>query len=125
MRHIFFIALALSLSCYASDRHWQDANVLDITSMQTGTQAIALPVGNGIYAASGPTRRSFYRLKGDQYTYVVPNYCKGSFVQAWLRLTIGGTAKISPENSKTLHVIDDDGKERTVSIVQRIVNPAK
>ncbi|MGA8012522.1 MAG: hypothetical protein WB949_08860 [Candidatus Acidiferrales bacterium] len=63
-------------------------------------------------------------MKADKFTYVVPNYCKSNMVgiQWWLYLTVGGQTKISVDSVRTLTVMDDEGKERKVHIIQRIAN---
>jgi hypothetical protein len=43
-------------------------------------------------------------------------------IQWWLYLTVGGQAKISIDSARTMHVIDDEGKDRKVHIIQRIAN---
>ena len=67
-----------------------------------------------------------YWLRTEKYTYIIPNYCKANTVgiQWWLYLTLGGETKISVDSARTLHVIDDEGKERKVHIIQRIANEA-
>lgn len=59
---------------------------------------------------------------------MIPNYCKANVIgiQWWLYLTVGGETKISVDSARTLRVIDDEGKDRKVHIIQRIANvPAK
>lgn len=120
-----YFVVALLLSCTlagAADKVWQDAVVLDLKTVNGGNQTIILPMGTGIYGASVPRNRSFYHLRSGVYTYVLPNYCDGTWSKPWLRLTIGRAAKIAIESSTKMYVIDDDGKERKVSIVGRIQN---
>jgi len=61
--------------------------------------------------------RGMYWLKTDKYTYVIPNYCKANLagMQWWLYLTVGGQTKISVDSARTLHVIDDEGKDHALS----------
>jgi len=68
--------------------------------------------------------RGVYWIKTDKYTYVIPNYAKANAVgiQWWLYLTVGGQTKISIDSARTMHVIDDEGKDRKVHIIQRVAN---
>ncbi len=68
--------------------------------------------------------RGVYWIKTDKYTYVIPNYAKANMVgiQWWLYLTVGGQTKISIDSARTMHVIDDEGKDRKVHIIQRMLN---
>ena len=119
---VLFI-LSIASIAGAKDRNWQEATVTQITSRNTGSETVILPLGNGIYGSTSPTSRGFYWIKTDQFTYVIPNYSKGAFINPWLRLTIGGDTKFAVDDSRHGHVIDDDGKDRSVSILQRIKNP--
>ncbi len=73
---------------------------------------------------SGKHMRGLYWLKTEKYTYVIPNYVKANMIgiQWWLYLTVGGQTKISIDSARTVHVIDDEGKDRKVHVIQRMVN---
>lgn len=114
---------------FAESHEWQTAKVLKADAGGTETEALAVPLPGGAVvgessSSSGKHRRGFYWLKTDKYTYVIPNYCKSNLVgiQWWLYLTVGGQTKISVESARTMRVIDDDGKDRKVHIIQRIAN---
>lgn len=113
--------LLLAPVATAKPRQWQEAKVLKMTTDQAGTQAVVLPVGGGLYGASVPISRAFYWIRADKITYVIPNYSNGWLIQRWLVLTIGGTVKISADGNN-LHILDDDGKDRTVRIVMKVAN---
>lgn len=116
--------VSCSLSAFAGQRVWEDAKVLRATTSESGAQAIVIPMGAGTYGAAVPSRSTFFWLQTHDYTYVIPSASKGVWVNWWLHLTIGGTTKISVDGATTLHIIDDTGKERKVSIFQRIANSA-
>jgi hypothetical protein len=123
----------LSPPAVAESRQWQTATVTKADFGGTDTEAVAVPLPGGgavgeSSSSSGKHNRGVYWLKTDKYIYVIPNYCKANFVgiQWWLYLTVGGETKISVDSARTMHVIDDEGKDRKVHIIQRIANePAK
>ncbi len=124
---LLFVPLA-----FAESREWQTATVVKADFGGTETEAVAVPLPGGAVVgesstSSGKHRRGIYSLKTDKYTYVIPNYCKANFVgiQWWLYLTLGGQTKISVDSARTLHVIDDEGKDRKVHIIQRIANESQ
>ncbi|HYL15254.1 MAG TPA: hypothetical protein VEV41_19605 [Terriglobales bacterium] len=126
---IFAESLLFAPLTFAQPRDWQIATVVKADSGGTETEAVAVPLPGGgavgeSSTSSGKHRRGVYWLKTDKYTYVIPNYCKANFVgiQWWLYLTVGGQTKISVDSARTLHVIDDEGKDRKVHIIQRIAN---
>ena len=128
------LALALVAACCAQTkpakpREWQAATVLKLVSGGTETEAVVVPFpgGGGVgesSTSSGKHARGVYWLKTDKYTYVIPNYCKANLagIQWWLYLTVGGQTKISVDSARTLHVIDDEGKDRKVHVIERIAN---
>ncbi len=132
-------ALALSLlvilfapPMFAKSHEWQTATVVKADSGGSETEAVAVPLPRGgtvgeSSTSSGTHRRGVYWLKTDKYTYVIPNYCKANVVgiQWWLYLTLGGQTKIAVDSARTLHVIDDEGKDRKVHIIQRIANESQ
>lgn len=125
----FTQSLLLAPLTFANSQEWQTASVVkaDFAGTETEGVAVRLP-GGGVVGesstSSGTHRRGVYWLKTDKYTYVIPNYCKANLVgiQWWLYLTLGGQTKISVDSARTLHVIDDEGKDRKVHIIQRIGN---
>jgi hypothetical protein len=129
MRKITVFLLLASSFAAAAGRKWEEAKVLKVTSGLDGIKAVSVFVpGQGIAASGGSVtkiERTFFWLRTAEYTYVIPNMSKGHFVAWWLHLTIGGTAKISPNgDGKTLTLIDDTGKERQVNISLRYLNSA-
>jgi hypothetical protein len=118
---------------FAKSPEWLTAKVIKAESGGTETEAVAVPLPGGGTVGEGSTssgkhRRGVYWLKTEKYIYVIPNYCKANLVgiQWWLYLTLGGETKISVDSARTLHVIDDEGKDRKVHIIQRIANePSK
>ena len=121
---LLFTSLAL-----AESREWQTATVVKADFDGTETEVVAAPLPGGAAVgesstSSGKHRRGVYWLKTDKYTYVIPNYCKANLVgiQWWLYLTLGGQAKVSVDSARTLHVIDDEGKDRKVHIIKRVAN---
>ena len=126
---ITFFLMPLAL---AKSPEWQTAKVVKADSGGSETESVAVPLPGGATVAesstsSGKHRRGVYWLKTDKYTYVIPNYCKANLVgiQWWLYLTLGGETKISVDSARTLRVIDDEGKERKVHIIQRIANDSQ
>lgn len=117
----------------AKSPEWEKANVIKSDFSGSETEAVAAPIPGGSVVgesstSSGKHRRGMYWLKTEKYTYMIPNYCKANLVgiQWWLYLTVGEETKISVDSARTLHVIDDDGKDRKVHIIQRIANePSK
>lgn len=121
--------LFLVFPAFAKPREWQTATVLKAVSNGSETEALAVPLPGGGAAGestttSGKHMRGVYWLWTDKYTYVISNYAKANMVgiQWWLYLTVGGQTKISIDSARTMHVIDDEGKDRKVHIIQRIVN---
>ena len=121
--------LVLAPLAFAKPREWQTATVLKQISDGTETEAVVVPLPGGgavgeSTTTSGKHMRGVYWLKTDKFTYVIPNYAKANMVgiQWWLYLTVGGQAKISIDSARTMHVIDDEGKDRKVHIIQRIAN---
>jgi hypothetical protein len=124
---LFFIPGAI-----AKPREWQTASVLKLVSGGSETEAVAVPLPGGgavgeSTTTSGKHMRGVYWIKTDKFTYVIPNYVKANMVgiQWWLYLTVGGQTKISIDSARTMHVIDDEGKDRKVHITQRIANEAQ
>ena len=117
----------------AKSPEWEKATVIKADFSGSETEAVAAPLPGGTAVgesstSSGKHRRGVYWLQTEKYTYVIPNYCKANMVgiQWWLYLTFGGETRISVDSARTLHVIDDDGKDRKVHIIQRIANePSK
>jgi len=113
----------------AKPREWQTATVLKQITDGTETEVVVAPLPGGgavgqSTTTSGKHMRGVYWLKTDKFTYVIPNYAKANMVgiQWWLYLTVGGQVKISIDSVRTMHVIDDEGKDRKVHIIQRIAN---
>jgi hypothetical protein len=124
---LFF--LALIPAAFAKPREWQAAIVLKAVSNGSETEAVVVPLPGGgavgeSTTTSGKHMRGVYWLKTDKFTYVIPNYVKANMVgiQWWLYLTVGGQTKISLDSARTMHVMDDEGKDRKVHIIQRMVN---
>jgi hypothetical protein len=124
---LFF--LALIPAAFAKPREWQTATVLKAVSNGSETEALAVPLPGGgavgeSTTTSGKHMRGVYWLQTDKFTYVIPNYVKANMagIQWWLYLTVGGQTKISLDSTRTMHVIDDEGKDRKVHIIQRMVN---
>jgi hypothetical protein len=133
--HRFTVSAVLLFSVLAANRlalgkaEWEKANVVKADFTGSEIEAAAVPLrGAGAVGesstSSGKHRRGVYWLRTDKYTYVIPNYCKANMlgIQWWLYLTLGGQAQISVDSARTLHVIDDEGKDRKVHIIQRIAN---
>jgi ribosomal protein L28 len=133
---IFVVTLAQTLLfasfTFAEPNEWQSATVVKADFGGTETEAVAVPLPGGgavgeSTTSSGKHRRGVYWLKTDKYTYVIPNYCKANLMgmQWWLYLTVGGQTKISVDSARTLRVIDDEGKNRKVHVIERIANEAQ
>ena len=123
----FTQSLLFAPPMFAKSNEWQTATVVKADFGGTETEAVAVPLPGAVgesSTSSGKHRRGVYWLKTDKYTYVIPNYCKANVVgiQWWLYLTLGGQAKVAVDSARTLHVIDDEGKDRKVHIIQRIRN---
>lgn len=125
---VFLLLLFVPLAV-AKPREWQTATVLKAVTNGSETEAVVAPLPGGgavgqSTTTSGKHMRGVYWIKTDQYTYVIPNYCKSNAIgiQWWLYLTVGGQTKISIDSARTMHVVDDEGKDRKVHIIQRIAN---
>lgn len=125
----FAQSLLLAPLTFAKSQEWQTATVVKAEFGGTETEAVVVPLpwGGAVgesSTSSGKHRRGVYWLKTDKYTYIIPNYCKANVmgIQWWLYLTLGGQAKIAVGSARTLHVIDDEAKDRKVHIIQRIAN---
>src|SRR5205809_176594 len=123
---VFLICVPLAI---AKPREWQTATVLKAVANGSETEAVTVPLPGGgavgeSTTTSGKHFRGVYWIKTDKYTYVIPNYAKANMagIQWWLYLTVGGQTKISIDSARTMHVIDDGGKDRKVHIIQRILN---
>jgi hypothetical protein len=121
--------LVLIAAAFAKPREWQTASVLKLVSGGSETEAVAVPLPGGgavgeSTTTSGKHMRGVYWLKTGKFTYVIPNYVKANMVgiQWWLYLAVGGQTKSSIDSASTMHVIDDEGKDRKVHIIQRIAN---
>jgi hypothetical protein len=108
---------------------WEKAKVIKADFGGSETEAVAVPLPGGAAVgesstSSGKHKRGLYWLRTEKYTYVIPNYCKANMIgiQWWLYLTLGGETKVSIGSARTLRVIDDEGKDRKVHIIQRIAN---
>jgi hypothetical protein len=132
MRRLSFALLIsvtfVALIC-AKEREWQTATVLKLIANGTETEAVVVPLPGGGAAgesttSSGKHVRGVYWIKTEQFTYVIPNYCKSNAVgiQWWLYLTVGGQTKVFQDSARTLRIVDDDGKERKVHVIERIAN---
>lgn len=132
MRHLSFallISVTFAALICAKEREWQTATVLKLIANGTETEAVVVPLPGGGAAgesttSSGKHVRGVYWIKTDKFTYVIPNYCKSNAVgiQWWLYLTVGGQTKISQDSARTLRIVDDDGKERKVHVIERLAN---
>ena len=126
---IFVQSLLFAPSACAQTRKWQTATVVKADFGGSETEAVAVPLPGGTVVgesstSSGKHRRGTYVLKTESYTYIIPNYCKANVVgmQWWLYLTVGGETKVAVDSVRTLHVMDDEGKDRKVHIIQRVAN---
>jgi hypothetical protein len=120
---LFIAVLGTAVLGIAESRHWQDATVVKLTSDQSGSETVIVPVGGGVYGATAPTTHQFYWIKTEKITYVIHNYSNGAFVERWLVLTIGGPTKIAVDR-KDIHILDDEGKDRKCRVVMKIANHA-
>jgi hypothetical protein len=84
MRRLSFALLIsvtfVALIC-AKEREWQTATVLKLIANGTETEAVVVPLPGGGAAgesttSSGKHVRGVYWIKTEQFTYVIPNYCK-------------------------------------------------
>lgn len=126
---VLIVVIGANPLAVAKSPDWENAKIVKADFSGSETEAIAVPIPGGAAVAesstsSGKHRRGLYWLKTAKYTYVIPNYCIANMVgiQWWLYLTLGGETKISVDSARTLRVIDDDGKDRKVHIIQRIAN---
>jgi hypothetical protein len=92
----------------AKPLQWQDATVL---------------VGGGLPSSAARSTLALYWIKTDKITYVVSNvvsdYSRGLFLERWLVLTAGGPTKIAIAG-RNIHILDEEGKDRTVRVVWKI-----
>ena len=110
---LIFAILVLNTAAYAKDRDWQDAEVMGVTSGTTG--ALAVPVGNMVYAA--PTTEQIFWIKSGDIVYGLRRIYMGHPPN----LTVHGHTKIAFEGH-VVHIFDDDKKDRRFVIVQKIAS---
>jgi hypothetical protein len=105
---LFALTVVLLISnafvAQAKPLQWQDATVL---------------VGGGLFASGDRITQGLYWIKTDKVTYVIPNYSRGLILERWLVLTAGGPTKIALDG-RNLHVLDAEGKDRSVRLVWKI-----
>jgi hypothetical protein len=92
-----------------------------MTQSTDGAEAVVVPVGGSLVGSESKTSRAFYWIRCGNMTYVIHNYSNGIFVAKWLLLPIGGSIK-AYRKGRDLHLIDDNGKERSARILEEIVN---
>src|SRR5580704_2601040 len=109
---ILFFALGLPFAVAANNRIWKDANVTKISSEAGG--AVAAPVGGMIVGV--PITKTYYWIATDDTVYVLgPAITKRQL----LNVTLYGKTKIAVDG-RNAHVIDDDGKDKKIQIVEKI-----
>lgn len=125
MRYLICVLVLVSFG-FAKDRQWEEAKVVKVTTSDMGTNSFILPLGSGLYGGTRNMSQSFYWLRTEKYTYAIPIQFIGHWGYPPLPLTVGGSARISVDNSKQMHIIDDDGKTRKVRIAARqVTQPAE
>lgn len=107
---VAFVLLAGSLAL-AKDRQWQDAIFMGIGTSNAG--AAAMPIGTAMVAV--PLNRRTYWFKSNGITYAVATNYTGH----WPNLTVNAHVKFAAEGH-TVHVLDEDKKDRKFSIIEKI-----
>jgi hypothetical protein len=116
MRYCITIAVAfcLLLPCAnAKDRAWQDAVFLGVQSTQTG--AAAIPIGTAVVAVPLSSHHFWFKLGDLQYCLFFPSRLSGRIPN----LTVNGHTKVAIEG-RHMHVLDDDGKDWKLNIVEKV-----
>ena len=128
MKMTVAVMLLLCSYCFAATPDWQDATVTNLTTEDNGASVIVMPMGNGAVGRETPHTRSFYWIKAEKITYVIPTHYQGSSAKSlvsWnpntkLLLTIGGPVKIYVRKGE-LHMLDGD-KDRKFKIISQVAN---
>jgi hypothetical protein len=110
-RTLALIFLFTSLA-YAGNRNWQEGTVIRSATSNNGTAAV--PIGTAVYAL--PIRSTLYHINTSDLSIVVNT-------ERALNITLNKKTKVAIEGQK-LFIIDDDGKERKLRIVQKEALPA-
>ncbi len=116
MRYTVTIALALCLSlpwANAKDRTWQDAIFLGTQSTPAG--AVAMPIGTAVVAVPLSSNHYWFKFNGLQYCLFFPSRLSGRTPN----LTVNGHTKIAIEG-RHMHILDDDGKDWKLNIIEKI-----
>lgn len=111
MKRTLALILLFASLAYAANRNWQDGTVIRTATSNNG--AAAIPIGTSVYAL--PIRSTLYRINTAELSIV----CN---TERPLNVTINKKTKIAIEGQK-LFIIDDDGKERKLRIMQKEALP--
>lgn len=106
---LFFVGLSLVVS--ARDRDWKDAIFLGISTSTAGVGV--MPVGTAVVAM--PLSGRVYWVKSEGIVYAL----RTNYTGRWPNLTVNGHTKVAVER-RTLHLLDEDGKDRKFSIIEKI-----
>jgi hypothetical protein len=115
MRHALaglLVLLSVAPAISAKPKHytWRDATVVKIASENSG--AAAVPVGSIIVAV--PLHQTFYWFRTDDgMVYVAAS-------RNLLNVTLNGSTTLRFDDKGRVDVLDDGGKYRRLTIVQRI-----
>lgn len=121
MRHLPVLALALcfSATAFAKDRNWQEAKVLSPTA-STGAAVVA-PVGSTLIG--GYIQIVHYSFQTADRVYVTSCHPGGGQYKC-PDVTVNAKTKVAVEG-KYLHVLDDQGKDRKILIIEKIAPPER
>jgi hypothetical protein len=103
-----------SAQAWAKDHPWKNAKVIDITTEKNGPAVV--PVAALVGA---PATRTYYWIQTDTMIYVLG---RALSAHQLLNVTLHGPTQIAIDGN-TAHILDDDGKDRKMPIVETIERP--
>ena len=93
---------------------WKSAKVIDITTEKNGPAVVPIAALTG-----APATKTFYWIQTDDMIYVLG---RSFSAHQLLNVTLHGPTKIAIDGN-TAHILDDDGKDRKMPIVETIERP--
>lgn len=114
LRRSFVLALllvcGLSSPLFAGKKNWQDAKVVDITSVDTGIR-LAVPVGTTV--VRGPIYQTNYTIETDSLLITLAKRGKP------VNVTLHGATKIALDGDHA-YLLDDSGKTVKLPVVGKV-----
>jgi hypothetical protein len=111
---LLILAVLCSTAAPAKDRQRKDAKVIDITSEKG--EAVIVPIAAFVGV---PVAKTYYWIQTADTIYVLgPVLTKHQL----LNVTLHGPTRIVIEGNNA-HILDDDGKDRKMSVVEKVARP--